>query len=48
MRKFLVAAVVVVSGWTVFAMTSGAQDEVRKFELRRVVFDHEDFHSASP
>jgi hypothetical protein len=36
MRKFLVAAVVVLSGWTVFALTSGAQDD-KKVAIKEVM-----------
>ena len=36
MRKLLVASVVVISGWTVFAMTSGAQDD-KKVAIKEVM-----------
>ena len=36
MRKLLVASVVVVFGWTVFAMTSGAQDD-KKTTIKEVM-----------
>lgn len=36
MRKLLVASVIVISGWTVFAMTSGAQDD-KKVAIKEVM-----------
>ena len=36
MRKLLVASVIVITGWTVFAMTSGAQDD-KKVTIKEVM-----------
>ena len=36
MRKVLVASVIVISGWTVFAMNSGAQDD-KKVAIKEVM-----------
>src|SRR3954466_11061534 len=36
MRKLLVASVIVIGGWTVFAMTSGAQDD-KKVAIKEVM-----------
>lgn len=36
MRKFLVASIVVLCGWTVFAMTSGAQED-KKVAIKEVM-----------
>ncbi len=37
MRKLLVASVIVVGGWTVFAMTSGAQDDKKQATIKEVM-----------